>query len=151
MGRPLGWGSEQTGRPVMRSPGRPGVNQLDSKRAFWKCIAQGMETEAAALACNVSQPLGPRWFREAGGMAPIDLAPHSGRYLSFSEYCGRRIAVFVRFREGCNGRRQRFHASYAVTQRPAVVLWCIGQRLPNGKLNARPSVRRLRNWQRTTS
>lgn len=39
-----------------------------------------METEAAALACNVSQPLGPRWFREAGGMAPIDLAPHSGRY-----------------------------------------------------------------------
>lgn len=29
--------------------------------------------------------LGPRWFREAGGMAPIDLAPHSGRYLSFSE------------------------------------------------------------------
>lgn len=85
MGRPLGWGSEQTGRPVMRSPGRLGVNQLDSKRAFWKCIAQGMETEAAALACNVSQPLGPRWFREAGGMAPIDLAPHSGRYLSFSE------------------------------------------------------------------
>ncbi|KWH31894.1 hypothetical protein WL99_12475 [Burkholderia cepacia] len=44
-----------------------------------------METEAAALACNVSQPLGPRWFREAGGMAPIDRAPHSGRYLSFSE------------------------------------------------------------------
>ncbi|HHV7525938.1 TPA: IS30 family transposase, partial [Burkholderia orbicola] len=85
MGRPLGWGSEQTGRPVMRSPGRPGVNQLDSKRAFWKCIAQGMETEAAALACNVSQPLGPRWFREAGGMPPINLAPHSGRYLSFPE------------------------------------------------------------------
>lgn len=69
----------------MRSPGRPGVNQLDSKRAFWKCIAQGMETEAAAFACNVSQPLGPRWFREAGGMPPINLAPHSGRYLSFPE------------------------------------------------------------------
>ncbi|PXX20178.1 helix-turn-helix protein [Burkholderia pyrrocinia] len=85
MGRPLGWGSEQTGRPVMRSPGRPGVNNLDSKRAFWTCIAQGMETEAAAQACNVSQPLGPRWFREAGGMAPIDPAPHSGRYLSLSE------------------------------------------------------------------
>ncbi|WP_050040620.1 IS30 family transposase [Burkholderia pseudomallei] len=85
MGRPLGWGSEQTGRPAMRSPGRPGVNQLDSKRAFWKCIAQSMETEAAALACNVSQPLGPRWLREAGGVAPIDLAPHSGRYLPFSE------------------------------------------------------------------
>jgi DNA-binding CsgD family transcriptional regulator len=84
-GTTTGMGLGTNGRPVMRSPGRPGVNQLDSKRAFWKCIAQGMETEAAALACNVSQPLGPRWFREAGGMAPIDLAPHSGRYLSFSE------------------------------------------------------------------
>jgi IS30 family transposase len=85
MGRPQGWGSEQTGRPIMRSPGRPGVNQLETKRAFWNCIAQGMETEAAALACGVSQPLGPRWFREAGGMPPIELAPGAGPYLSFSE------------------------------------------------------------------
>jgi transposase, IS30 family len=44
-----------------------------------------MESDAAALACGVSQPLGPRWFRQAGGMPPIDLAPRSGRYLSFSE------------------------------------------------------------------
>jgi hypothetical protein len=27
MGRPQGWGSQQTGRPIMQSPGRPGVNQ----------------------------------------------------------------------------------------------------------------------------
>jgi hypothetical protein len=33
-------GSEQTGRPLVRSPGRPGINQLDTKRAFWNCIAQ---------------------------------------------------------------------------------------------------------------
>lgn len=69
----------------MPSPGRPGVNQLEAKQAFWKCIAQGIESEAAALACGVSQPLGPRWFREAGGMPPISLVPRSGRYLSFSE------------------------------------------------------------------
>lgn len=69
----------------MRSPGRPGVNQLETKQAFWKCIAKGMESESAALACGVSQPLGPRWFREGGGMPPIDLVPRSGRYLSFSE------------------------------------------------------------------
>jgi len=85
MGRPQGWGSEQTGRPIMRSPGRPGVNQLETKRAFWNCIRQGMETEAAALECGVSQPLGPRWFREAGGMPPIELTPGGGTYLSFSE------------------------------------------------------------------
>ena len=85
MGRPRGWASEQTGRPMMPSPGRPGVNQFETKQVFWKHIAEGMESEAAASACGVSQPLGPRWFREAGGMPPIKLAPPSGRYLSFSE------------------------------------------------------------------
>ncbi|MDN3519815.1 IS30 family transposase [Aquisalimonas lutea] len=85
MGRPRGWAAEQTGRAPMHSPGRPGVNQRETKQAFWKYIADGLPSEGAALACGVSQPLGPRWFREAGGMAPISLAPHSGRYLSFTE------------------------------------------------------------------
>jgi hypothetical protein len=85
MGRARGWASEQTGRPMMPSPGRPGVNQLETKQAFWKCIADGMESEAAAIRSGVSQPLGPRWFREAGGMPPIEWAPRSSRYLSFSE------------------------------------------------------------------
>ena len=85
MGRSRGWGAEQTGRAPMRSPGRPGVNQRDAKRAFWKRIAVGLSSEDAALACGVSQPVGPRWFREAGGMAPANLVPHSGRYLSFAE------------------------------------------------------------------
>lgn len=30
-------------------------------------------------------PVGSRWFRHAGGMPPISLAPLSGRYLSFAE------------------------------------------------------------------
>lgn len=85
MGRPRGWAAEQTGRPPMRSPGRPGVNQREAKQTFWKRIATGAPSEAAALACGVSQPLGPRWFREAGGMAPISLAPRSRRYLSLAE------------------------------------------------------------------
>jgi len=42
-------------------------------------------SEEAALSSGVSQPLGPRWFREAGGIAPISLVGCSGRYLSFSE------------------------------------------------------------------
>jgi IS30 family transposase len=33
----------------------------------------------------VSAPVGSRWFRHAGGMAPLPLAPVSGRYLSFTE------------------------------------------------------------------
>lgn len=69
----------------MPSPGRPGVHQREAKQAFWQCIAKGMQSEAAALACGRSQPLGPRWFREAGGIPPMTLAPASGRYLSLAE------------------------------------------------------------------
>lgn len=85
MGRPKGWVTEQTGRVPMYSPGRPGVNQRPTKRKFWKYIAAGLSSEDAAQACGVSQPLGPRWFREAGGLPPMSLKPPSGRYLSFSE------------------------------------------------------------------
>ena len=68
----------------MRSPGRPGVRR-ELEREFWRRVAKGLSSEDAALACGVSQPVGTRWFREAGGMPPIDLAPLSGRYLSFAE------------------------------------------------------------------
>lgn len=85
MGRPKGWTAERTGRAPMRSPGRPQVNDRQTKHAFWECIAAGASSEQAAQACGVSQPLGPRWFREAGGMPPTNLKPLSGRYLSLSE------------------------------------------------------------------
>ena len=42
MGRPQGWAAERTGRAPMRSPGRPGVNQRETKQAFWKCITDGL-------------------------------------------------------------------------------------------------------------
>ena len=85
MGRSKGWAAERTGRAPMLSPGRPQINQRPAKRAFWQCIAEGSQSEDAARACGVSQPLGTRWFREAGGMPPMTLAPPSGRYLSFPE------------------------------------------------------------------
>lgn len=69
----------------MHSPGRPEVNQRLIKQAFWELIAAGLQTEDAARACGISQPLGPRWFREAGGVPPTNLSPISARYLSFSE------------------------------------------------------------------
>ena len=69
----------------MRSPSRPGVNQREAEQAFWVHNAAGGSSEEAALANGVSQPVGTRWFREAGGMVPISLAGRSGRYLSFAE------------------------------------------------------------------
>ena len=76
----------------MYSPGRPSVNQREAKLAFWVRIATGASSEDAALASGISQPVGTRWFREAGGMPPISLAPHSGRYLSFSRARGAGVA-----------------------------------------------------------
>ncbi|WP_367401411.1 IS30 family transposase [Solimonas sp. SE-A11] len=65
--------------------GRPRVVQREAVIAFWERIAEGFSSEDAAAASGVSQPVGTRWFREPGGMPPISLTPHSGRYLSFEE------------------------------------------------------------------
>jgi hypothetical protein len=52
---------------------------------FWGAIARGVSSEDAAVEAGVSQAVGSRWFRQAGGMPPMTLAPLSGRYLSFAE------------------------------------------------------------------
>ena len=85
MGRPPGWGAVHTGRPVMRSPGRPTVARREHRQRFWAAIARGVSSEDAATEAGVSQPVGTRWFRQCGGMPPITHASLSGRYLSFSE------------------------------------------------------------------
>ena len=69
----------------MRSPGRPrGAGRAEPHR-FWKAIARGLSSEEAAVSCGVSPPVGGRWFREGGGMAPISLAPPLARSLSCAE------------------------------------------------------------------
>lgn len=82
-------GSDRAGRAKMRSPGRPSVLHRAERRPFWQAIADGCSSEEAALSAGVSQPVGTRWFREAGGMPPSHLSssapPPSGRYLSFDE------------------------------------------------------------------
>jgi IS30 family transposase len=85
MGRPAGWTTKVTGRAPLRSPGRPGVGQREQRRAFWFAIAEGKESEDAAAAVGLSPAAGSRWFREGGGMPDFNLAPLSGRYLSFTE------------------------------------------------------------------
>jgi len=81
--------SDRSGREVIRSPGRPPVAQREDRRRFWAVIAAGQSSEDAAVGAGVSQTVGMRWFREAGGMPPSTLAPSSKppsrRYLSFAE------------------------------------------------------------------
>ncbi|MBB4367119.1 hypothetical protein GGD65_008195 [Bradyrhizobium sp. CIR18] len=42
----------------------------DEQRSFWRAIAAGQSSEEAALEAGVSQPVGTRLFRKAGGMPP---------------------------------------------------------------------------------
>jgi IS30 family transposase len=72
-------------RGQMWSPGRPSKAGREDRVRFWGAIARGMSSEDAAGEAGVSQAVGSRWFRQAGGMPPISLGPVSGRYLSFAE------------------------------------------------------------------
>jgi IS30 family transposase len=72
-------------RGQMWSPGRPSTARREDRVRFWEAVATGAATEDAAAAAGVSSAVGARWFRQAGGMPPISLAPASGRYLSFAE------------------------------------------------------------------
>lgn len=80
--------SARSGRSALRSPGRPTVAHRADRQRFWRAIAAGWTTEAAAAEGRVSTPVAARWFRVAGGMPPSHLSPSSltlsGRYLSFT-------------------------------------------------------------------
>jgi IS30 family transposase len=64
--------------------GRPGV-LLGTCREFWRLIAQGVSTEAAAASVGVSRTTGRRWFNDAGGMSPVGLGEPSARCLSLAD------------------------------------------------------------------
>ncbi len=68
----------------MKSPGAPS-HRREVERQFWRVIATGVTSEAAAAEVGVSQAVGSRWFRHGGGMPPMSLAEPTGRYLSFAE------------------------------------------------------------------
>ncbi len=81
--------SNRSGRAALYSPGRPPASGRDEQQRFWSGIAAGLGSEHAAVSAGVSQPVGSRWFREAGGMPPakfrLSAKPLSGRYLSLAE------------------------------------------------------------------
>ncbi len=55
------------------------------QRAFWRLIAEGVFPGPAGIAAGASDQSGWSWYRQAGGMTPLDLREPSGRYLSFAE------------------------------------------------------------------
>jgi len=81
--------SDRSGRAPLRSPGRPPVAGREERRRFWAAIAAGMASADAAVEAGVSQAVGTKWFRKAGGMPPamfgLSAKPLSGRYLSLAE------------------------------------------------------------------
>ncbi len=87
-------------RGKIHSPGRPPGWQRDQVQRFWVEIAKGATSEDAAISVGVSSPVGTRWFREAGGMRSVSLAPLSGRYLSLVE----REEIAVLKAQGCGVR-----------------------------------------------
>jgi len=72
-------------RGKMWSPGRPSSARREDRVRFWEAIAVGLSSEDAAGEAGVSSAVGARWFRDAGGMPPLDFAPVSGRFLLFAE------------------------------------------------------------------
>src|SRR4051795_1751371 len=68
-----------------RGKGRPPAGRREHRVRFWEAIARGASSENAAVEAGVLPSVGVRWFRKAGGMPPLTLAPVSGRYLSFEE------------------------------------------------------------------
>jgi len=76
-------------RAPLRSPGRPSVTGRDERDRFWRAIATGLSSEDAALKAGMSQAVGTKLFRKAGGMPPAmfrsSAKPLSGRYLSLAE------------------------------------------------------------------
>ncbi|MGY4292253.1 IS30 family transposase [Bradyrhizobium sp. i1.4.4] len=81
--------SAQSGRAPLPSPGRPSVAGRNEQNKFWRAIAAGLSSEDAALEAGLSQPVGGRLFRKAGGMPPAMFRSSanalSGRYLSLVE------------------------------------------------------------------
>ena len=72
-------------RGQIPSPGRPTVAWREDRVRFWQVIARGASSEDAAVEIGVSQAVGTRWFRQAGGVGPCLAPTVSGRYLSFAE------------------------------------------------------------------
>jgi len=147
-------------RGQMWSPGRPSVARRGDRVRFWQAIAAGASSEDAAAVAAVSQAVGSRWFRQAGGMPPISLAPVSERYLSSAER--EEIAILHAQHVGVRGiarrlgrsastisRELRHNAStrsHAVVYRATTAQWHAERRASRPKLCKLAANDRLREY-----
>ena len=85
----MGIRKKRSTRAKLGSLGRPPVAGRAEQELFWRGIAAGLNSEHAALNAGLSEAVGPRLFRKAGGMPAAmfrsSAKPLSGRYLSFAE------------------------------------------------------------------
>jgi hypothetical protein len=137
MGRPRGWAAAATGRPPMRSPGRPPVARREHRQRFWKAIALGLSSEDAAVVGGVSQAVGP------GGSVNVAACHRSVWPCCRAATCRSpsarrsppsppRAGGFTRSLGGWAGRRRRSRVSCAATPRPVAGCWRTGPRPPSG-------------------
>lgn len=147
-------------RGHMWSPGRPSTARREDRVRFWEAIARGASSEDAAHDTGVSMAVGSRWFRQAGGMSPIKLAPHTGRYLSFPEreeiallhakgLGVREIARTVRRSPSTISRELRRNASTrssTVTYRATTAQWHAERRASRPKVSKLSANDALRNY-----
>jgi len=147
-------------RGQMWSPGRPSSARREYRVRFWEAIAAGLSSEAAAAGAGVSPAVGWRWFRQAGGMPPLSLAPVSGRCLSFAER--EEIAILnaqgvgvreVARRLGRSAstisrelRRNASTRSHAVVYRAATAQWHAERRASRPKVAKLAANDRLREY-----
>ena len=150
--------SDRSGRAPLFSPGRPVVAGRDEQRRFWAAIAAGTASEDAALQAGMSQAVGTRLFRKAGGMPPAMFRPStkplSDRYLSLRS--GRRLHFFEcravpegRLRAGSDEPLQRSRGSSGATLRPEVAAWRIARRRRSGMPSDLLAVPSRRSWHST--
>ena len=160
----MGVGKRQQAIRAMRgqmwSPGRPSAARREDRVRFWEAIARGVSSEDAAGVAGVSCAVGSRWFRQAGGMPPICLAPVSGRYLSFAE----REEIAIAHAQGAGVRaiarrlgrspstisrelrRNASTRSYAVPYRATTAQWHAERRASRPKVSKLAGNDRLRAY-----
>ena len=104
---------------------------------------------------RLSPAVGSRWFRQAGGMPPVMLAPLSGRYLSFAER--EEIAILHAQELGVREIARRVGRSPSTISRELrrnastrTYAAATGQRRRNGTLNSAPAAPRSASSRRTT-
>ena len=134
-----GWMTELTGRPAMRSPGRPSVARRADRAVFWLAIGDGMTTaEAAELAGRVGggwRPVVPGRWRDANCHA----RPAVGALLVVCGAGGdraaaeRRVPACGRSPGGSGDRRRRSPGSCAATRPLAAGSSSIARRSRSGR------------------